>query len=64
MDSVGRGDTKMYILLPMHSGSATLRFLERREIIVTFYTQDKVNELNEWAELLSHLISERALKYE
>lgn len=61
-DSVGRGDTKTYILLPIHSGSATLSFLERQEIIVLFYTQDDVNELNEWVELLSHPISKRALK--
>lgn len=61
-DSVGRGDTKTYVSLPVRSGSATLGFLERQEITVSFYTQDKVNEHNEWVELLSHPISERALK--
>lgn len=61
-DGMGRGDTKTYILLPVRSGSATLSLLERQEIIVSFYTQDKANEHNEWVELLSHPISERALK--
>lgn len=33
-DNVGRGDTKTYILLPVHSGSATFHFFKRQEIIV------------------------------
>lgn len=34
-------------LIVCNSGSATLSFVERQEIIVSFYTQDKVNELDE-----------------